>query len=196
MNELEREYSDSVERSKRNEGRSRLFFIAWYGAFAVILSVVGMIVDDFSARGAMAFISASGVALFVPGLLLAQRLQKWFEDCKVVGMTTEREQAYRAPVAITDTQALVSRRRHLIASVPLAVVVFGGAVMDFCSPRTSLLESFVIVSTLFVFAGIGITIRAVYGIWRTRRNARLELKWEKWLASADACQVGPRKWTK
>jgi len=194
---LEKEYLENVERSKRSEDRSRFFFIGWYFAFALVLAVIGMAVDDFSLRSVLALIPVLGTAGILPAIWAAKRFQRWFDDRNVVVTTTERERTYRAPLVMTsEPQQPVSRMRHVIASIPLAMAIFFGAVMEMTSRRTSLTESFVVVSIMAVLLGIGVAVRAVYRGWRARRNARLELKWEKWLDSADSCEVGPRKWTK
>ncbi len=54
----------------------------------------------------------------------------------------------------------------------------------------------VIATSLVVLTAIGYALTRLYAAWRRRHNARLELEWERWLDSADACKVGPRKWTK
>jgi len=193
MNELEREYLDNVARSKRKDDRP--FFIVFYGCSSLVFGLVWMIADGFSVESVMMTLSTLGVALILPALLLAKRFQKWFEDRNVVVMVTEREKGYRAPITMASPEP-VSRARHVIASIPLGVVAFASAVVGFSSHRTSLLESFIVVSTVVVLVGIGFAVRAVYRAWRARRNARLEIQWEKWLDSADSCEVGPRKWTK
>ncbi len=200
MNDLEREYLQNVERTKRRDQRRWLATMAIFYSVAPVGFCIYLAADDFSVRGAIRAIpllAFFGVALAIRSAIrVGPGLLKRLEDRRVEVTSTERERTYREPIATNEraprpTPPIV----FMVAMIPLGVaaVALGVLLNDPHSRRVSYLEAY---GVIFVLGGIILVGQHVYRAWRTRRNARLELEWEKWLDSADSCEVGPRKWTK
>ena len=193
MNELEREYLENVRRLKRREDRRRVVFIGLCAVSICVLSCAYFVRDN--AIGEAVTIIIGVVLLVLPRLVrLAPYLLKRFEDRNVEVASTERERAYREPAIMQRQEELRPTKPSvlaLFALIPLGAVTFaiGVAIHD---PRDRLIP----LGITFTMMGFILVGQRLYGWWRARRNARLELQWEKWLDSADSCEVGPRKWTK
>ncbi len=198
MNELEWEYQANLHRMKMRENRRRRIALGLASAAFVAGAILTFVFEGFTPH---AFLQAAW-SLSLPGLLgclwLATRFQTWFEERHVEVTSTERERAYRvAPPIAQARPSRVSRARHVIATAPLALVIVAYVVRRLSWGNVDdVPESLAITAVLGTLLGIGVLARHVYEAWRARRNARLELQWEKWLDSADSCEVGPRKWTK
>ena len=130
---------------------------------------------------------AGAVPLASLGVIVGvMRLARWHGDRKVVAATTERERSYRPPSQPANAVVVApSPWPPVLRVAPFAAIWL----------VTGYERRIALGLALTVFAVIALTAKRAYGTWRSRRNARLQLKWDRWLESADSCKVGTREWT-
>lgn len=110
--------------------------------------------------------------------------------------STERERSFRAPALET---CVLGRRRKAALATLIGAVVFLAVVGTFCVFSSRWMSRSLdaeIFGLVVIASALGFGIKHQAKRWRAKRHARLQLKMERWLASADSCKVGPREWTK
>jgi hypothetical protein len=213
MNALEQEWDDSVRRAaleeRRREDRVLGIGVVWAccGYEGVTSIAHGDVGGGACALGVMAVL-ALGVYAAAP---LARRVAAWSCDRHTVVTSTKRERELGCREAtLRPDESKVAARRWLRrlgkVVVPLGVYailwhvdwVFDG------STRTERLVNYGLVAGV---AALGWGLEPACAFWRKRRDARRAAEWarrvanrerehERWLASADTCEVRPREWTK
>lgn len=200
MNALEQEQRDNLVRTKNREQlRRRVVGVGAAGVVAVLVPL--LLWPELSAaihRGVLQR-GAWGCAPFVivPALALARRIQKRIEDRDVVETVTERERAYREPpLARVASRSPARRLRHLLASAPAVVLSLVYTVWHFDVLGDGVRQQVAAAVAILVVLAAGVGLQRLVVFLAARRRARREVQWERWLDSADSCEVGPRKWTK
>lgn len=194
MNDLEHELVANLRRTRLAERRrARVLGIA---ACALIVPAwVGLEMSRGRDLRVLAdLVWAAAPFGVLPAIVAASRLRKRWADRDVVDTSTTRERLCRdSPLPMIPNEA--SPWRRVVADAPFVVLAvaycawqvgWGGAAAERLGRA---------VLALGLGAGLALTRRA-YEVWRTRRDARRELQSERWLDSADSCEVRPREWTK
>ena len=88
-----------------------------------------------------------------------------------------------------------SRLRHVAAVAPLTVISCASIVW-YLDLGTGPCERVEWGAAFVALVAVGYGVRHLSALWSARRAARCEREAERWLASADSCQIGPREWTK
>ena len=194
MNPLEQEYLSNLERAKDHERKRQRWMLIAACAIGLPVYLATELSDGPSVHAVLDIAWTLSPFALVLVIAIADRFLKRWEDRDVVAITSERERLYRdAPVTL-DAQR-PRRLRRWLAAAPAAllfamyVVRRGGWLGDGVG------ENLVIGGMVLGAAGLGAAVKRVYETWRSRRNARLELRWDRWLESADSCKVGAREWT-
>jgi hypothetical protein len=198
MNELEQEYQDNLQRVKRRENRRRVAFLGLYFVFVFVMFVAYLARGELSVREVACALPLTIILAGVSTFRVARYLLKRFEDRNVEVSTTERERAYREAIIMmpeADARPAKPRLLALFALIPVGLATFGFGVLTY-DPHYYRSDRPIALGITITIAGVILVGKHIYATWRARRNARLELQWEKWLDSADSCEVGPRKWTK
>jgi len=205
MNPLEQEYRVNVQRAKDREFR-RVLYVYGVGASVVLLGFVGAAAPAIDwrsldasrlVRTCMPMVLSGAIPLACLAVLVAlARLARWHGDRHVAVATTERERSYRAPIEPANaTVVATSRWQRVVRAALVAVIWFAVVNPPRFDTRLSCGERVFLGAAVTLFAAVILLAKRVYGTWRSRRNARLQLKWDRWLESADSCKVGAREWT-
>ncbi len=189
MNALEQQHRESVLRAeKAARRRSVAARLAWGGGAALALAY-----EWNKPPAARVHVLESGVVPLVLGtaMFAAMRLKNYLER------TPEPRPAafsYRAVQGSVETLR-PSRLRHVAAVAPLTVISCASLVwyLDLGNGPRERVEW---AAAFVALVAVGHGVRRLAALWRARRVARFEREAERWLASADSCQIGPREWTK
>lgn len=194
MNALEFEYQASLARARARERRRILVFGVIPNAVVALLGFGAACVQDVEGHTLAHSSRIALPVLLFAGVAYGRRVRRQMEERDVVVATTERERAYREPalppVRFTQPDAWARRvAAHLVFA--LYAVACCALMGD------SWMATFILAAVVCALAGIGVVTRRVYERWRARRNARLEVQWERFLDdSPDPREVRPREWAK
>ncbi|HEY1957180.1 MAG TPA: hypothetical protein VGH28_16290 [Polyangiaceae bacterium] len=193
MNALEQEYEDNVQRAKNRE-RARARWV-WLGlsTVGVPLYAVAELSRGVTAHALLDLAWTVSPLVSVPVIAVVERYRKSWEDRDVIATTTDRERLYRDAPVLADAPRGRSARWLAALSLVLLVVLY--LVRRWRFSADGPFVNMIIVALVLAFIGIGAMTKRVYEAWRSRRNARLQLRWDHWLESADSCKVGTREWT-
>ena len=189
MNALEQQCRESVLRAEKTARRRSLAArLAWGGGVA--LSSAYEWNKPWAARVHVLESGAIPLVL-VLATFVAMRLKKYLERAP-----EPRPAALGYRDAPGPVERLRPSRLRRVAAVAPLTVVSSALLVWYLDLGTGLRERAEWVAAFVALATVGHGVRHLAALWRARRAAHCEREAERWLASADSCQIGPREWTK